>query len=126
MKTSGERGFSLIEMMVAIVILASGVLCLAAGSLVVTRDLYRSKQSTLAAAQAQTYIDRLRNLAASTNPPCTASGFTSSGSAVSVNNVTHSWTVGGSGASRTVQVISNYKLAAGRARVDTLVGMIAC
>ena len=44
-KAQDDRGFSLVEVLVAVVILSIGTLMLAGGSLFVTRDLVRRRSS---------------------------------------------------------------------------------
>ena len=126
MRLGDRGGFSLIEVLVAITLLATGLLVLAGGSLGVTRDLVRARKSTAAAALANAKLDQLRNAAASTNPACTSSQFASSGSAVVANGVSMTWSVSTSGVLRTVQVISTYSLPRGRTAVDTLTGLVGC
>lgn len=121
-----ERGFSLVEVLVALVILAAGVLALAGGSMVVTRDLVRSRQTTRASAALVAKLDALRALAAATVPACQAPGFASSSTAETDEGVTLTWTVPASGTARTVGVVARYTVAAGRIRSDTLYGVIPC
>lgn len=126
MSSRNEKGLSLIELLVAIVILSVGMLMLAGGSLFVTRDLTRSRLATRATSVAQARLDLLRAYAASTSPGCTASGFASSASATVVSGVTLSWIVPTSGANRQIQVISSYPYGRGKYAVDTLRGNVAC
>jgi len=123
---SRERGFTLVEMMVALVILTSGSLILVSGSAFVTRDLVRSRQATVAGALAQARMDDLRAAAASTAMPCLSSRFTSSTTPDTVGGVEIQWVVPTSGTQRTVSVMTRYKIGAGRARVDTVRGGITC
>jgi prepilin-type N-terminal cleavage/methylation domain-containing protein len=123
----GDRtGFSLVEMMVALVILTVGVLLLAGGSVFVTRDLLRSRQATLAVALAQARLDDLRARAASTSPPCLSGEFASSAAPALVDGVTLSWTVEQAGNLRWIRVVASYPLGAGRVRADTLLGSVGC
>lgn len=127
MKTLGRGGFSLIELMIAIVILGSGLLLLAGGSLAVTRDLGRARLATVAAGLADAKLDELRAVAQSTVTACTAAGFASSVTPVTSAEVTLQWTVPANGAARLVRVISTFKAAAGRTVVvDTTHGIVAC
>lgn len=120
-----DEGFSLIEVLVAVVILSIGTLMLAGGSVFVTRDLVRSRQSTAAASMAQAKLDELRARAASVSG-CGSSQFTSSTSTVTYSGVSMRWIVPTSGANRTVQVITSYSLGRGRTKADTLAVNIAC
>lgn len=124
--TGNEKGLALVELIVAIVILAVGMMMLAGGSLFVTRDLTRSRLATRAASIAQARLDLLRTFAASTSPACSASGFASSSSPTVASGVTLTWVVPVSGASREVRVITSISIGRGRTVVDTLVGNVAC
>jgi len=122
-----ERGLSVVEILVAIVILGIGLLVLAGGSLVVTRDLTRSGMATVANARAQAKLDELMSTAASTSPKCGSASFTSSVSAMTMNKMTLSWTVTpNAGAQRTIEVITGYKLPGNRSHRDTLRALIGC
>jgi prepilin-type N-terminal cleavage/methylation domain-containing protein len=126
MTLRSRAGFSLVELMVSLMILTAGVLILAGGSLFVTRDLVRSRQSTVAAAAAQARLAELRATANGTVPPCTSPRFASATGPVSNGGVTVTWTVPEIGLLRTIRVVTTYQLGQGRARTDTLVGVIAC
>jgi prepilin-type N-terminal cleavage/methylation domain-containing protein len=126
MKAVGRGGFTLIEVLISIVVLAIGSLMLAAGSLFVTRELVRTRGQTAAGAVAQSKADELRAFAASTTPACTSPNFSGSGSSTVVSGVTLSWTVSPSGGQRTVRVITSYKLGRGRTRTDTLTTFVGC
>jgi prepilin-type N-terminal cleavage/methylation domain-containing protein len=125
MTAKSQRGFTLVEVLVSVVILAIGSLMLAGGSLFVTRELVRTRGQTAAQAMAQAKNDELRSLAASTNPACTSSNFVS-GSASAYNGVTMSWSVTGTGIQRTVAVISSYKLGRNKTHTDTLTSFVSC
>jgi prepilin-type N-terminal cleavage/methylation domain-containing protein len=126
MTDRGEGGFTLVEVLVAVAVLSIGSLVLAGGLLFVTRDLTRSRLQSVASNMAQAKLDELRTRAMATSPYCLAGGFSSSAAAVTANRVTMSWVVPTSGASRTIRVITSYRLAAGRARADTLAGSVSC
>jgi prepilin-type N-terminal cleavage/methylation domain-containing protein len=121
-----RAGFTLVEVLVAVVILAIGSLMLAAGALFTTRELVRTRGQTAAGAVAQAKVDELRTLAASTTPPCTSVSFASSGSSTVAGGITMSWVVSPSGGQRTIRVITNYKLGRGKTRTDTLTTLVGC
>lgn len=126
MKWRNQAGFSLVETLVAVVILGVGMMILAGGSLYATRDLVRSRQATVAAGMAQSRLDELRVFATATTPMCGSPLFSSSVSPVEENGVRMSWIVPSTGANRTVRVIVTYDLGRGRTRTDTLAGRVAC
>jgi prepilin-type N-terminal cleavage/methylation domain-containing protein len=125
MTVKNRDGFTLVEVLVSVVILAIGSLMLASGSLFVTRELVRTRGQTAAQAMAQAKSDELRALAASTNPACASASFIG-GSAAATNGVTMSWSITGSGSQRTVAVISSYKLGRNKTHTDTLTSFVPC
>jgi prepilin-type N-terminal cleavage/methylation domain-containing protein len=127
MKPLNERGLTVVEILVAIVILAIGLLVLAGGSIVVTRDLTGSGLATVATARAQAKLDELRSIAASTIPHCAAAAFASSVAPVTINKITLSWVVTpDAGAEREIRVRTQYALPQARTHVDTLRAIIGC
>lgn len=60
--TKGRRGFTLVELMVAIIILAIGILGLAGTSAVITRQMGSAARQTVAAAVAQSRFDLLSSI----------------------------------------------------------------
>jgi len=123
---SGRGGFTLIETLVAIVILGIGLLAMAATSGAITTTLVGSRGATQATQLANLRMEQLRAVSRSTAIPCTAVGFASSGAAIVTQGVTVSWVVPVSGASRRVRVITTYGLGRGRTRTDTLITLIGC
>ena len=95
MKRSAS-GFTLVEVLVAIVVLGIGIVALVGSSAMVTRMIGRGKVETLAAQAASRRVEILRLAANSTTPRCTAAGF-ANGGPVTANGVTESWTVPGAG-----------------------------
>jgi prepilin-type N-terminal cleavage/methylation domain-containing protein len=128
MSASSERGMTVVEILVAIVILAIGLLVLAGGSVVVTRNLTRGRLAMLATARAEAKLDELRAIGASTVPNCGSVNFASSVSAQTFGKITLSWTITPTtGAEREVQVRTQYLLPSGRGlKIDTLKAEIGC
>jgi prepilin-type N-terminal cleavage/methylation domain-containing protein len=124
--TSGRGGFTLIETLVALVILAIGLFAMAATSAAVTTTLTGSRNATIATQLSTQRMEVLRSTSRATTPPCTAAGFSSSATGVTSQGVTLTWTVPATGAVRQVRVISRYPLGRGRIRTDTLQTMIPC
>lgn len=78
-----RRGFTLVELIAAIIILVVGVLGLASTAAVVMRQMTASSMQTRAAIMGQSRLERLRSM------PCAnmANGT------VTVNGITETWTV---------------------------------
>ena len=112
-----DSGFSLVEVLVAIVVLAVGVIALAGSSAMVTRMIGRGKVETQVAQAAARRVEALRLTAYSTTPRCTAGAF-ASGGPVTTNGLTESWTVPPVGKVRNVQVNVTYRTARGPRTVN--------
>jgi prepilin-type N-terminal cleavage/methylation domain-containing protein len=123
MKRSSS-GFTLVEVLVAIVVLGIGIVALVGSSAMVTRMIGRGKVETRAAQVASRRLETLRLAAYSTSPRCTAAGF-ADGGPVSTSNVTESWVVPAAGKVRTVQVNVSYRTVQG-ARTASLQTRIEC
>ena len=65
-----SSGFTLVEALVAIVVLGVGIVALASASASVTRMIGRGKMETRAALVASQRMDLLRSAAGSTTPRC--------------------------------------------------------
>ena len=117
-------GFTLVEVLVAIVVLGIGIVALVGSSAMVTRMIGRGKVETRAAQAASRRIEILRLAANSTSPRCTAAGF-ANGGPVTTNGVTESWTVPGAGKVRSVQVNVTYGTVRG-SRTASLLTRIEC
>src|SRR5215210_2745969 len=99
-----EEGFTIIEVLAAIIILGVGVLATAGSAAMVTRMIGEGKQVTRMAAVASQRVEALRLAAYSTLPRCTAVSFTSGGP-VTFAGITESWFVPAGGDLRSVSVL---------------------
>jgi type II secretion system protein I len=102
-----HSGFTLIEVMVAMVILTVGILALTGSSATVNRMIGRGKIETHAALLASRRLEKLRLAAAATSPRCTSSTF-ASGGPLWEDGLRQSWTVEPSGKVRRVRVTVSY------------------
>jgi prepilin-type N-terminal cleavage/methylation domain-containing protein len=124
---NGNRsGFTLVELLVAVVVLGVGLLALAAGTGTITRTLQGSRIATQAVQQTTQWMDQLRASSKSTAVPCTAVSFTSSAVPLTRQGITLTWVVPASGALRRVLVIASYSVGRSRTRVDTLATNVSC
>jgi prepilin-type N-terminal cleavage/methylation domain-containing protein len=120
------RGFTLIEVLVAIVLLTVGVMALVGSSAMVSRMIGRGRGSTVAVQVATARLERLRRVAFATSPRCTSPQFASDSTTTS--GISERWIVDpavGSGLSRRVSVILAYRDPRGQVR-DTLRTVVLC
>ena len=120
----GRGGFTLIEVLMAIVMLSFGVLVLASTAGGITRMMGNGQRKTKASAIAASRMEFLRNLGNSTAPKCSAGAFVA-GSATQPGGFWEQWTIAGAGMRRQVQVIVRYR-SGPRAQGDTLNATILC
>ena len=125
-----ERGFTLIEVMLAVVLLTIGVMALAGSSALVSRMIGKGKESTIAVQVATARFEKLRTIAASTATPCSAAGFASGNAAASAatGGVSETWTVGpapAAGTGRDVTVYVTYRNNRGTV-TDTITTTFLC
>ena len=101
-------GFTLIEVLVAILVLGVGVLALVGTSAGVTRMIGRGGVETRAAQAASSRMETLRLAAQATSPRCTDPGF-ASGGPVLFGGMTESWLISPGGRMRQVRVTITYQ-----------------
>lgn len=116
-------GFTITEVLVAIVILTIGILALAGGSTGATRMLSQGERITWAAAVASARIETLRRTANRTSPTCTNANFASGTG--TTRGVKEKWVVPTSGNARVVLEIVTYPKFKGTS-VDTIATVIRC
>ncbi len=120
--TSGTRGFTIAEVLVAIVLLSVGFLAVAGSSGAVARMLAHGRRSSGAATVAVSRMDWLRRESNRTDPRCS---LLANGTQAYTGRVTETWSVTGTGRSRTVMVIVSYPTNRGMT-VDTVRGTLEC
>lgn len=109
---SGRRGFTIVEVLVAVVILVIGVLALISSSATVNRMLGEGRRVTEAVQVAQARIEYLRQQA--TRPDvtrCTHANFAPGSTTTGV--IAESWTIDATVNPRIVRVTAAYRLARG-------------
>ena len=122
--TRNEGGFTLVEVLIAVIVLGIGVTALVGSSALVTRMVGRGKSETLAAQAANQRIETLRALAYSTATHCTAGGF-ASGGPVTTNGIRERWIVSVAGKVASVSDTVTHRVARGT-HTDVLTTRIEC
>jgi prepilin-type N-terminal cleavage/methylation domain-containing protein len=102
-RSSASAGFTLVEILIAIVVLSVGVLALTGTSATINRMIGRGRVETHAALLASNRIEQLRLAAGSTVPRCASPAF-STGGPTWQDGLRQSWTVAPSGKLRRVHV----------------------
>ena len=102
-----SSGFTIVEALVAIVVLGIGIVALVSASTSVTRMIGRGKMETRAAQAASRRMEELRAAAGVTAPRCGSPAFASGGPALS-GGVTERWQVAATGKARQVRVTVTY------------------
>jgi Tfp pilus assembly protein PilV len=119
-----ERGFTVAEVVVAVVVLTVGLLALAGSFARVSRMIGAGRHATLAAMAAGGRLAWLHRVAHSTSPPC-ASPEWRSDSAVSAG-VMETWRVlDAAGTARRVELVVRHRTAGGPA-ADTVITAVLC
>jgi prepilin-type N-terminal cleavage/methylation domain-containing protein len=117
-----RSGFTLIEVLVAVTVLAVGVVAMAGSAGAVTRMISRGKFDTRAVQLATQQVETLRRAAYFTTPRCTA---LANGGPQTTDHVTLSWTVAVNGTGRDVTVSATYATGRG-SRTEVLTTYIEC
>ena len=121
-----QAGFTLVEVLIAVMVLGVGITALAGSSAMVTRMISRGQMSTRAAQVAQQRLETLRLLAYSTTPHCTSGQFANGSTTNNPLRVNESWTIAANGALRNLSVTVTYGAARGRTVSNTLTTSIKC
>jgi prepilin-type N-terminal cleavage/methylation domain-containing protein len=124
MTMHNQRGFTLIEVLLAVILLSVGVMALVGSSAMVTRMIGKGSQYTFVSQRASARFERLRQIAASTATPCTAAAFKTD-SAPSANGIKERWVVPANGNERLVTVYLTYRAVRGT-KADTVSATILC
>lgn len=124
------RGFTIAEVIVAIMILTVGILAMMGTSAAVNRLIVRGRRTTLATQLAEQVLDSLRRVANANLVACT--GLASNTTGYTRQGVQVTWTVGsltanGNVSQRQVQALLTY-VTSGRATAiqDTVTSVIKC
>lgn len=121
---SGERGFTIIEVMIAVVILTVGLLGLTTTSGLVTRMIGRGQRSEVAALLAMQRMERSRPAACIPAQRVNGSETLLRGSQV-VARIAWTFTDAGNQSIR-LRVVTDYVVSANRMRTDTMETQVVC
>ena len=129
MSTRSTDGFTVLEVLVAILVLGVGVMALAGTAGMATRQIGRGKMVTIASQTATTRLDGLRRIAAIRNAsgqPCLNGNFVGGTDTNATYGIREIWTVSAAatGLPRTVTDSVRYPRAGGTSgfKVTTIIG----
>jgi prepilin-type N-terminal cleavage/methylation domain-containing protein len=124
MSAAREKGFTLIEVMIAMMVLSVGVMALVGSSAMATRMIGRGRESTQVGQLATARAEWLRQIAAATSPTCGSPLLKDS--TIASNGITQQWQVlPAVGATRDVRMMYSYKVPRGT-RTDTMTLTLLC
>jgi len=116
---SSRSGFTIIEVLIAIIILSIGVLALSSGAGSVTRMMYSGQNKTISYTRSASIIDSLRMRAMA------GCGTIAGGSLSAYNGVSAVWTVNAITDGRWVEVTTTYRNGPNQ-RTDVVNAYIHC
>jgi len=125
-KQSTQSGFTILEVLVAVVVLGIGIIALVGTSGFVTRQIGKSRIMTIANEVATRRLEQLKLAAAPAGAAaaCTSANF-ASGGPVTSRGVTETWNVTNAGTLRTATVTVTYPRTNGTGTI-TLQTSIGC
>ncbi len=124
MRVTGMGGFTVVEALLAMVVLSVGLLALAGSAALTTRMLGRGAGATRAALAAAGRIERLRVIAHSTIPTCTSADWR--GGSEGGAGLTEAWELPvAAGPARLARIVLYSRHPAGTS-VDTVVAGFLC
>ena len=126
MNHRSEQGFTIIEILLAVVVLSVGVMALVGSSAMATRMIGRGGTSTLVTQVAAARVDLLRSYAASTSPGCTDATRVKSDTATT-SGIGEKWELLGAAGdnTRNVRMMFTYRVPRG-SRTDTMMITLYC
>jgi hypothetical protein len=123
-RVAGRSGFTIAEAMVAVVLLTVGVLALVGSAALTSRMMGQGHHSTRTGQVAAARIERLRQIAFSTMPPCAGAEWRSD--SAGVPGLTESWHIlDPAGTARRVRIVLRSRHPTGYSS-DTVVTGFLC
>ena len=120
---TNRQGFTVVEVLVAIMVLGVGILALVGSSMLVTRMIGEGKRATFATQIAQQRIEWVRRRAMNTSPQCTT--VTAAAGSATADRITEQWTITVGVGTRTVTTRAIYPDGRGLDTVE-LTTIIGC
>ena len=126
MSLRGEKGFTIIEIMLAVVVLSVGVMALVGSSALATRMIGRGNKSTEVVQVATARAELLRTYAAATSPGCTDAKVKTD-SNTTASGIGEKWVLLGNAGdlTRDVRLTFSYRVPKGT-RTDTMMITLYC
>jgi len=126
MKRSSRGGFTIVEVLIAIVMLSIGVLAMASSSGAITKMMTFGRMKTDATSIAQSVLDSLRYVAQASSPKCTAL-VNGSQSTAPKRGFSTAWTVvtSSGGDARNITVTVGYRIGS-QNKSETLTTSMFC
>jgi prepilin-type N-terminal cleavage/methylation domain-containing protein len=127
MSLRAEKGFTIIEIMLAVVVLSVGVMALVGSSALATRMIGRGNKSTEVVQVATARAELLRSYAASTSPGCTDGVNVRTDSNTTGSGIGEKWVLLGNAGdlTRDVRLTFSYRVPKGT-RTDTMMITLYC
>jgi prepilin-type N-terminal cleavage/methylation domain-containing protein len=123
-RVCGRAGFTVVEVLVAVIVLSVGLLALAGSAALTSRMVGTGRQVTRVGLAAASRVERLRQIAFSTAAPCGAAAWRS-GSAGG-NGLSESWNIlDGAGPVRRVMIVLRSQRPGGTTS-DTVFTAVPC
>lgn len=126
--SSRRGGFTIVEVLIAVVVLSIGVLAMASSVGTINRMMANGKRKSQSYSIASRAIDSVRRVAGSTTPKCTA---VTNGTTTLANNspygtaFTRTLIVSNDGSNRTVEVRTAYRIGP-YPKGDTIIATLSC
>jgi prepilin-type N-terminal cleavage/methylation domain-containing protein len=120
---SNRQGFTIVEVVVAMMVLSVGVLALVSSSAVITRMIGRGQHSTRATQVAERRLETVRQVAHATVVPC--ANLNAGTTVATTDGMSESWQVTAAGTQRNVAANVTYNVPGGT-RTVTLRTIISC
>jgi len=126
MSQRSERGFTMIEILLAVVVLSIGVMALVGSSALATRMIGRGSRSSEVTQVALARAELLRAYAAQTSPGCTNAAVKSD-SSTTASGIGEKWILLGAAGDNTrdVRMTFSYRVPSGT-RTDTMMITLYC